>query len=103
MLKQLLKISTGKWKKSYKMKDKNLEFWQRHTNVIKGIYMVKSSKSKWKAMCIRTKKRELTNFEVALKGVYLLYIFSISCKNVYKACKCYLSTMPLAVVIIGGS
>lgn len=78
------------------MKDKTLEFWQRDTNVIKGIYMVE------KAMCVRTKKRELTNFEIALKDVCLLHIFSICCTNVYKACKCYLSKMPLAVVIIDG-
>lgn len=51
-------------------------------------------------MCARAKKREPTNFEVVLKHVYLLYIFSTSCTNLYKACKCYVFKMSLAMVII---
>lgn len=80
----------------------NIEFWQRNTDVIKGIYMVEGCKNKWKAMCIRTKKREPTNFGVVLKDIYLLYIFSIFCTDLYKACQCCLFKMPLAVVIIDG-
>lgn len=53
-------------------------------------------------MCIRPKKREPANFEVMLKDVFLLHIMSISCINLYKACKCYLFKMPSAVVVIYG-
>lgn len=52
----------------------NLDFRQREANVIKGISMVGSPKNKRKAMYIGTKKRDPTNFEVALTIILSIFI-----------------------------